>query len=192
MKINDKIILNALKNDTESIKRIANELNISYEELSLYLSKSKKIKKPTNETVIFIDGASRGNPGESGIGIKIIENNKALGYYRYIGKKTNNQAEYNALINALRLIDKNKNQSISVFSDSELLCNQINGIYAVKNEEIAKLYNEAINLIKGFKNFKIKHIPRSKNEDADKLANIAIEKKQNGEIELAVARPLNL
>ncbi len=184
MILNNERILVALKNNKECLEIISKDLKITFEELESYLALN--YNKQYHDAVIFIDGASRGNPGESGVGIKIIIHGKATGYFRYIGKMTNNQAEYLALINALKLVDKKTVNKVNIFSDSELLCNQINGIYNVKNTALLGLFTEAVGLIREFRNVVIKHIPRNENRDADKLANIAIDKKQNGEIELAV------
>ena len=83
---------------------------------------------------------------------------------------------------------KNYNYSkIKVFSDSELICHQINGKYKVKSENIKNIYDKCLLLIKYFDFFSIGHIPRIKNKEADKLANMAMDLKKNGEIDLTVA-----
>ncbi|MBC7105232.1 MAG: ribonuclease HI family protein, partial [Firmicutes bacterium] len=78
---------------------------------------------------IYCDGASRGNPGDAGIGCVIIFDNKKVEISEYIGKTTNNVAEYTALIKGLEEALRQKAQEIEIFSDSELLVHQINGIY---------------------------------------------------------------
>ena len=120
---------------------------------------------------IYIDGASSGNPGKIGIGYVIYKNDKLLKEESVsLGVQTNNFAEYMALIFALiDSIDMNEKE-VSVFSDSNLLCEQINGKFKVKNQNIYSLFVMAKNLISKLKKFSIKHIEREKNKEADKLA----------------------
>jgi ribonuclease HI len=135
---------------------------------------------------VFTDGASRGNPGHSGIGIVIYDQNDFIiaTYKEYLGEATNNQAEYKAIIKSLEVIKKlhtsgeNEFNSIEFYSDSELLVNQINFDYQVKEPELALLNNKFHVLIKKLNiPYRIFHIDRSKNKNADKLANLAIENK---------------
>lgn len=141
----------------------------------------------SDKTVMYIDGGSRGNPGVAGAGIILENDGKRSGFFRYLGVKTNNEAEYSALIIGLTVAIENNVKNIRVYSDSELLCNQINGVYKVKNENLKKYYIEAKNLIDKFNSFEINHIPREQNGSADKMANKAMDLKDNGEIELTVA-----
>jgi ribonuclease HI len=169
--------------------------NIEPRTLESFLQREVSIKKSemyndlffssdSYEATIYIDGGSRGNPGDAGIGIVIENGNERYGYYQYIGITTNNEAEYMALIHAL-IIAKDKNyKNIRVFSDSELITKQINGEYRVKNENLIKLYYDVRNLISKFDQFKISHIVREKNIDADRLANIAMDKKNREQIEI--------
>ena len=125
---------------------------------------------------IYIDGAARGNPGESGIGVFIKENNdKTREIKKYLGTKTNNQAEYSALIEALESVKELRNQPILICTDSLLVANQINGVWKVKHPEISTLNNKAKTLLKDFKDITIRHIPRELNTEADRLANLAID-----------------
>ncbi|OQB69133.1 MAG: 14.7 kDa ribonuclease H-like protein [Spirochaetes bacterium ADurb.Bin133] len=144
----------------------------------------------SDKTVIYIDGGSRGNPGDAGAGVILDNNGKRSGFYRYLGVKTNNEAEYSALIIGITVALENNVKNIKVFSDSELLCNQINGVYKVKNENLKKYYIEAKSLIDKLNSFEIKHILREQNGLADKMANKAMDLKDNGEIELTVAAGL--
>ena len=124
---------------------------------------------------VYIDGAARGNPGKSGIGVFIIfEGNRNEEIKEYIGISTNNNAEYNALIKALQALKNFPNHHIIINTDSQLLANQINGLWKVKNSNIKLLYRESMNLLKSFKNIQIQHIGRENNSDADRLANEAI------------------
>jgi ribonuclease HI len=125
---------------------------------------------------IFTDGAARGNPGPAGIGI-VIRNEKEvlLEVSDYIGKTTNNVAEYMALIRGLEEAIDLGEKNVEVFCDSELMVKQINGEYRVKNEGLIPLYNQVKSLIKQFKHFSINHTPREENKLADKLANRGID-----------------
>ncbi|MBI5145570.1 MAG: ribonuclease HI family protein [Candidatus Omnitrophica bacterium] len=124
---------------------------------------------------VYIDGASKGNPGDAGIGIIISQGDEVLkNIAQYIGKTTNNYAEYMALIYALQEALLLKAESLNIYTDSQLLCRQINKEYKVKNPNILGLYNQARHLAAGFKQFQIKHIARESNRGADKLANKAI------------------
>ena len=125
---------------------------------------------------IFIDGAARGNPGESGIGIFVTEGGKTLREIKkYLGTATNNQAEYTALITALESVKDLKNRQIQIFTDSMLLANQINGLWKVKHPGIAELHKKAKNLLKEYASISISHVRREYNRDADRLANEAID-----------------
>lgn len=125
---------------------------------------------------IHIDGAARGNPGESGIGVLIEEENgRSREVKKYLGTRTNNQAEYTALITALESAREYKNREIRIFTDSLLLANQMNGLWKVKHPEIKELYGKAKGLIEGFSRVTISHIPREENTEADRLANLAID-----------------
>jgi ribonuclease HI len=124
---------------------------------------------------IYIDGASKGNPGPSGIGIIIIKDGsiiKEIG--RFIGPATNNIAEYTALVHALQEGLILKADAVMIKSDSELLCRQLNKSYKVKSANIIGLYTQAANLLNGFKEVSIQHIPREQNAHADKLATQAV------------------
>ena len=129
---------------------------------------------------IYIDGSSQGNPGDAGIGIVFAEGDHTLkNISKYIGKQTNNIAEYSALIFALQEALVIKAKSVTIYSDSELLCKQLSGEYKVRNENIKNLFNQAINILRGFENFNIKQISREQNRGADKLARLAIKKEKN-------------
>jgi len=124
----------------------------------------------------YIDGASRGNPGKAGIGvILVLENRSSQRIKQHIGIATNNEAEYYALLTALKLASGLGVERITVNSDSELLVKQIKGEYKVRSERIAQLHDAAMHLISSFKEFQIRHIPRELNMEADKLANEAVE-----------------
>jgi len=130
-----------------------------------------------NHLEIYIDGASKGNPGKSGVGVVIYCNNQLIkNISSYIGFTTNNVAEYTALIYALEEALLLKANSLKINTDSQLLARQLNKIYKVKNEGIINLYNRAVHLLSGFEKVLVNHIPREKNALADKLATEAIKK----------------
>ncbi|HET7389723.1 MAG TPA: ribonuclease HI family protein [Nitrososphaeraceae archaeon] len=129
--------------------------------------------------VVNIDGASRGNPGPAGIGVVFIKDNLRITEYKeFIGKKTNNQAEYAALKKALQIASMFDNE-LMVLSDSQLIVNQRNNVYKVRNKQIKIIFREISNLERRFKMVIYKHIPREKNEYADLLANQAIDEHNN-------------
>ncbi|WP_353684807.1 ribonuclease HI family protein [Thermodesulfovibrio sp. 3907-1M] len=119
---------------------------------------------------LYCDGASRGNPGDAGIGCLIILDNKKIEISEYIGKTTNNVAEYTALIRGLEETLKQKVQEIEIFSDSELLVRQINGVYKVRNKKLIPLYEKVKELLTKFKKYQIFHVYREENFIADRLA----------------------
>lgn len=121
---------------------------------------------------IYIDGASRGNPGKSSCAFIMFKNGKKLEEKSFfLGIATNNQAEYNGLLFALeRAIELNE-INIQLFSDSELLVKQLLGYYQVKSEKLIPLYQKYIMLRKKIESLEINHIPREKNKVADLLCN---------------------
>lgn len=140
------------------------------------------VVETTNNDLITIniDGASRGNPGPASIGIVFIKNEETIKEAsEYIGNGTNNHAEYTALIRALEISLENNFNSVEVKSDSELVVNQINKKYKVKDPDIKELFDKAYSLIEKMSYFKITHIVREKNLKADKLANAALNQLRN-------------
>lgn len=125
---------------------------------------------------LYTDGAARGNPGPAGIGI-VLKKGAAtlLEISDFIGKATNNVAEYIAFIRGLEEAILLGAKKAECFSDSELLVKQINGEYKVKNEGLIPLHYHAKSLIKKFKTFSISHTERGENKHADKLANRGID-----------------
>lgn len=132
-----------------------------------------------NVLTIFTDGVARGNPGEGGFGviIKGPDGNIMEGIGGYLGITTNNYAEYSAMIAALKASMKYNPDKIEIYSDSQLLVRQLNGLYRVKSKSLLPLYNEARNLVSSIGNVIIFYIPREKNREADALANKAVDQK---------------
>lgn len=129
--------------------------------------------------IIYVDGGARGNPGPGAIGI-LFCNEKGICFKKfseYLGKTTNNEAEYKAAIFALKkfktLFGKklSKETEIEIRSDSELLVNQMNGKYKILEKNLQPLFLELWNLRLDFKKVKFKLISRKKNKEADKLVN---------------------
>jgi ribonuclease HI len=140
---------------------------------------SSPLEKVSDIWQIFIDGAARNNPGPAGVGIYMLKNGQPFarkGFF--LGSKTNNQAEYAALLIGLVLVKEHMNQddALTIVSDSELLVKQIQGLYKVKQPELQKLHAQALVLLKSLK-YVIRHVMRSENPVADELANHGIDKK---------------
>jgi ribonuclease HI len=123
------------------------------------------------------DGACRGNPGPSGIGVSIrVEGEEApREHYAYIGETTNNVAEYKALLLGIEEAEKAGATDVTVLADSELLVRQINGQYKVKSEGLRPLFLEASRRLRAFPSVRVAHVRREENRDADRLANRAID-----------------
>ena len=127
---------------------------------------------------VWVDGASRGNPGPAGIGILIKGQSgiDEIKFSRYIGEATNNQAEYRALIMALEESAKLGAVHPDIRMDSELVVRQVQGSYKTRNAKLKPLLQRVKQLLTGFQSFTITHIPRQQNRIADALANQAIDR----------------
>lgn len=127
------------------------------------------------ELEIYIDGASKGNPGPSGVGVIICRGPETLKNLSvYIGDATNNVAEYTALIYALQEALIMGACKVKVNTDSELLYRQVKKVYKIKSRNLLALYNQAVHLLSAFQEAAINHIPRENNRGADKLATKAV------------------
>ena len=130
------------------------------------------------ELTMYTDGASRNNPGESGAGVYILQDNKPIKEIaRYLGTTTNNIAEYTAAILGLEYAVQQGATRVNLFADSELLVKQLNGEYKVKNEGLKPLHAKAKELIGKIGTVTIKYIRREMNKQADALANKAVDEK---------------
>ena len=146
-----------------------------------------------------IDGAARGNPGPAAYGVVLRRPDgrplESLG--KYIGRATNNVAEYYALIAALDYAAANGIKRLRVYSDSQLIVNQIKGLFKVKHPDLRPLHERAKKQAAGLAAFTIQYVPRENNRDADALANAALDStsgvksayKSTPESESAPARP---
>jgi len=126
--------------------------------------------------IIHTDGVSRGNPGRAAIGAIIRDEKGGLvaSISQSIGRATNNQAEYRAIIAALEEALPLDADEVELNSDSELVVKQVKGQYRVRKEALRPLYQRVKQLQSNLKGFKIKHVPRQQNREADKLANAAL------------------
>ncbi|MHC4737437.1 MAG: phosphoribosylglycinamide formyltransferase [Planctomycetota bacterium] len=128
------------------------------------------------EITVYTDGGSRGNPGPSAAGfvLKDEDKNQLCAKALFLGENTNNVAEYTAVCKALEVAKKLGTKKVTVFSDSELLVRQVNGGYKVKSEKLRPLFRQTIDLLAEFETWKVKHVTREKNKEADKLVNQAL------------------
>ncbi|HEY4840674.1 MAG TPA: ribonuclease HI family protein [Terriglobales bacterium] len=125
-----------------------------------------------------VDGGARGNPGPAGYGVAIRDEtgHPVAELSEYLGHRTNNYAEYQGLLAALRYAAENHIKALRVVSDSELMVRQMKGIYKVRNPDLRQLYDEAQQLIRRLEHFEIRHAMREQNKTADRLANEAMDR----------------
>ena len=127
--------------------------------------------------IIYTDGGARGNPGPAGIGVAVYDEKKNLVATRkqFIGTATNNQAEYKAVIFALRIALEIGARHLDFNLDSELVVRQLKGEYKVKNEQLKPLVQEVFKLSNKFDSIEYNHVPREENKLADRLVNEAVD-----------------
>ncbi|HEX2974191.1 MAG TPA: ribonuclease HI family protein [Tepidisphaeraceae bacterium] len=144
----------------------------------------------TEVITLEFDGGSRGNPGPAGIGVvlRAADGTTLVTLGRFIGRATNNVAEYRALITALEQARQLGARKIQIRGDSELIIKQMRGEYRVKHPDLQPLYQEAQELVRQFELLSIEHNYRDKNALADKLANLAMDRK--GDVTEAEDSPL--
>ncbi|MDD4412171.1 MAG: ribonuclease HI family protein [Patescibacteria group bacterium] len=137
----------------------------------------KKIKK----LIINTDGGSRGNPGIAGCGavLKTADGKVVSEISYYMGKATNNQAEYMAIVKAIEKAFELEAEELEFLLDSELAVKQLNREYKVRNKDLEKLFVLVYNKTLKFKKVSFKHVRREFNKEADKLANDAMDRKRN-------------
>src|ERR1700757_242293 len=125
-----------------------------------------------------VDGGARGNPGPAGYGayIRDPEGRVIAQLSEYLGHKTNNFAEYSALLAGLEYAIKNNFRALKVISDSELMVRQMTGQYKVNSADLKPLYDKARSLVRQLDKFAIEHVLRTKNQQADRLANDAMDR----------------
>src|SRR5436190_2063099 len=132
---------------------------------------------PQNYLIAHTDGGARGNPGPAGYGVVIHDSagHKVAALSQYLGRQTNNFAEYQAMIAALEYAVEHGPRALKVVSDSELMVRQVKGIYKVKDPTLKDLHGRASQLIRHLDWFEIEHVLRGKNREADELANAAMD-----------------
>ncbi len=136
---------------------------------------------PLELVILYADGGARGNPGPAGAGAVLTDRSgKILArLHRYLGEATNNTAEYSALILGLEEAARLSAEKIVVRLDSELVVRQLEGRYRVKQPHLQNLHQQAKNLLQRFDKVAIQHIPREKNTEADRLANLAMDERSS-------------
>ncbi len=128
--------------------------------------------------VVYIDGGARGNPGPAGYGVVIEDEigRPVAELSEFLGRQTNNYAEYSGLLAALNYTLRHGFKALKVISDSELMVKQINGEYKVSNPTLKELHARAMKMIDQLNYFEVKHVLREKNREADRLANLAMDR----------------
>lgn len=126
---------------------------------------------------VFSDGAARGNPGPAGAGAVITDakGNVVARLGHYLGRQTNNVAEYQGLLLGLRHAAELGAREVEVRADSQLMIRQLKGEYAVRNTALKPLHAEALRLLRGFSRYELQHVPREENALADEMSNRAID-----------------
>lgn len=136
----------------------------------------------SESVVIHIDGGSRGNPGPAAAGVVIRDAADQSILYQaglFLGKATNNVAEYSGLLEGLRKAKELGAKTVEIVSDSELMVRQMNGQYRVKNPGLQELFGQAVKLRQAFAKVTLRHVRREFNKDADALVNQALDLKKN-------------
>ncbi len=143
------------------------------------------------EVVVHIDGASRGNPGPAAYAVVMEsrDGSRLTGFSEYFGEATNNVAEYKGLLAALEYALRNHYLRVHVLTDSELLSRQLEGVYKVKNPTLKILHEQAERMIARLESFSIEHVRRERNQEADRLANQALDAARSGKRVKVVAAP---
>jgi ribonuclease HI len=131
--------------------------------------------------LLMVDGAARGNPGEAGCGAVILDAQGGVvkELSRYLGRTTNNVAEYEGLLMGLKALLELGPKHIVVQSDSQLMVRQLNGEYRVKDEKLKALFDQAVDLLRQFASYRILHVRRETNKLADRLANQGVDQALN-------------
>jgi ribonuclease HI len=135
--------------------------------------------QPHRKLRVSSDGAARGNPGLAGAGAVVFDEQgevlERLG--KFLGRQTNNVAEYQGLLLGLRRARELGAEELEVVADSELMIRQLSGAYQVRAPALRELHSEALSLLKAFRKVKLVHVPRAQNADADEMSNRAIDER---------------
>lgn len=137
------------------------------------------VRKEGLEFLMYVDGASRGNPGEAGVGVVITDSQgrTVKEYKAFLGVATNNVAEYRALILGLEKAWALGGNRVTAYLDSELVVRQLRGEFKVREAHLKPLHQQALERLQQFSRYEIQHLPREENRRADQLANEAIDRK---------------
>lgn len=146
-----------------------------------------KASSDEKQIIAHIDGGSRGNPGPAAYAVVVNseDGTRLASLSKYLGHATNNVAEYNGLLAALDYALERNYRRLKIITDSELMARQINGQYKVKNPNLKVLYDRAQTLIAQFAAFRIEHVRREHNREADRLANEAMDAAKHGKTSAA-------
>ena len=135
--------------------------------------------QPHRKLRVASDGAARGNPGPAGAGAVLFDEQgqvlERLG--KFLGRQTNNVAEYQGLLLGLRRAHELGAEELEVVADSELMIRQLSGLYQVRSPALRQLHTEALTLLKAFRRVKLVHVPRAQNAEADEMSNRAIDER---------------
>jgi len=131
-----------------------------------------------------IDGGSRGNPGPAAWAVVVLDENgvRTEGHAGLLGSATNNVAEYSALLEALALAVERGAEDVEIFADSELVVRQMLGTYRVKNPALKPLFEEARRRVARLRTFRIVHVRRGDNKEADRLVNVALDRGEEARV----------
>jgi phosphoribosylglycinamide formyltransferase-1 len=153
--------------------------------------RSNKLTANPEQIIIYADGGSRGNPGPAAAAFTLTDSQgkQLMAKAFFLGENTNNVAEYTAVIKALEHAKQYVPERISIFSDSELLVQQLNGGYKVRSEVIRPLFKQVLTMLKEFGSYEVKHIMRNKNTQADKLVNQALNMQRDIDAQAEIAAP---
>ncbi|HUM12769.1 MAG TPA: ribonuclease HI family protein [Myxococcaceae bacterium] len=135
--------------------------------------------QPHRKLRVASDGAARGNPGPAGAGAVLydMEGHVLERLGKFLGRQTNNVAEYQGLLLGVRRAHEFGAEELEVVSDSELMIRQLSGAYQVRAPALRELHTEALTLLKAFRKVKLVHVPRAQNAEADEMSNRAIDEK---------------
>ena len=156
--------------ELKELKHLLQSTNLSgYPNL---LDLKKKISS-NDKVELFIDGSADLQSKTAGIGgVIFVNQEKFKSFSEYLHDSTNNEAEYESLIFGIEMLIKNKLFNASIFSDSQLVVNQVNGIFKIKNDRMKLLHQRATNLLRSLNDWTFNYIPREKNTIADKYADL--------------------
>lgn len=177
-KVDEKSVLRYLADSMDTGKTLEKFPGLTPRHLSDIITRAsgRMDKTVTAVTKIWVDGAARGNPGDAGAGAYMeIPGREPSGRGEFLGRTTNNVAEYKALLLGLEMAKDLDLEKVEIYSDSQLMIKQMTGEYRVKNEDLRMLFNAAKEAENLLKSVSYRHVPREDNLKADRLANMAID-----------------